>query len=62
MIVRTASHGEAVPRGRCEVSVRVIRRMAAVMRFERVETIAREPRKQVVAREQTGMRERCDAP
>jgi len=36
--------------------------MAAVMRFERVETSAREPRNQLVAREEAGMRERCDAP
>jgi len=62
VIVGAAGHREAVPDGRREVSIRVIRRVAAVMRFERVESGAREPRNQVVAREQAGMRERCDAP
>jgi hypothetical protein len=61
VVIRATADRQAVPVGHCEVSLRIVGSVLAVVRLERVETGLHERWNQLVASEQSGMRERRDA-
>jgi hypothetical protein len=61
VVVGTAGYSEVVLPGDREISTGVVRRVLAVMRFERVEAAAYEAGNELVVSEQSGMRKRGEA-
>ena len=61
MVIRAACHGQIVLPSNGEISIGVVGGVPDVVRFECVEATAYETWNQLVAREQSGMRERSDA-